>query len=553
MSDLKGDAQSGPVRQREAITRKYAELGVSPEDITWAEDLDVSAFHVPPHKRPMLRRAFNALPPGSNVVFYRLDRFVRRVFPDFSDMISFAAHRRLNVHSATEKLDLSGAVGMMMATMIAFMAQMESESMSARVKNTHEYFRKVGRWKGALRPYGYRPTRVDGKPGWYLEQDPETALLLREAVKRVLQGHSVNAVATWLNDKGALPPIDRARVLQGKPRLCQCGHDEHDPPCEKIHKCHHRKRVSGKNLKLHEYDECSQPCLEYQPRVWRRESLDEIMRSPAICGYTVENGNQIVRNDKEMAVEFAPGIIDFDTFQQLQARLDERKYTKVRTATESLLLNVAYCDDVPLYSARKVRKLKTAPKVFEYYRHASKHDCPGGGSWGIPADALDRLVERELLKTLGDCEVLRLETGSEQRTEIQVELHEVSSQIVALTQEMYLRGKPRENHNKLMAGLQARHAKLTEALESHHVPETAWVPTGETFRDRWESMDTVERRLWLLDAGVRVDARRGRMPPVKFASLPRLKRSLIAASDGDVYANIYLGNLGEILRRAEQP
>jgi hypothetical protein len=34
LSDLKGDAQSGPVRQREAITKKYAELGVAPEDIT---------------------------------------------------------------------------------------------------------------------------------------------------------------------------------------------------------------------------------------------------------------------------------------------------------------------------------------------------------------------------------------------------------------------------------------------------------------------------------------------------------------------------------------
>jgi hypothetical protein len=38
-TDLKGDAQTGPVRQRETITRKFAELGVEPEDITWAEDL----------------------------------------------------------------------------------------------------------------------------------------------------------------------------------------------------------------------------------------------------------------------------------------------------------------------------------------------------------------------------------------------------------------------------------------------------------------------------------------------------------------------------------
>jgi hypothetical protein len=103
-----------------------------------------------------------------------------------------------------------------------------------------------------------------------------------------------------------------------------------------------------------------------------------------------------------------------------------------------------------------------------------------------------------------------------------------------------------------MAELQARHAELSESLAAEDEPETVLVETDEQFRDKWESMGTLERRLWLMDAGVEIVAVRGRTPPVRFLELPKLKRSLIAVSEGDVNVVIYLGNLGEILRPARQ-
>lgn len=551
LSDLKDDGlQTGPIRQREAITAKFAALGVRPEDITWAEDLDVSAFHVPPLKRPHLRRAFNTLTPGSTVVFYRLDRFVRRVFPDFSDMVSFAADKRLDIHSATESLDLSGPVGMMTATMIAFIAQMESENTSARVRNMQAYFRKTGRWKGALVPYGYRPELVEGKPGWWLTLDPETAPVLREAVGMVLAGHSVNAVARWLNMQGVLPPMDRAREIQGKPRLCLCGHPEHDEPCKQTHKCRHRRNAGPRQLKkLHEYDECSEPCPEYRPRIWIRESLYEIMRSPALCGYTTENKTQMYLGDDGMPVPFAsPGVVDFETWQQLQSRLDERKFEKVRTQTESLLLNVAYCDcGAPFYYRATPNRDKT---TWWHYYSTRSGVCPDKRR-NVPVAALDTLVQRELLDVLGDLEVLRKVENTEHRSAIETERRAVAAQIVELTQEMFVKGRPRDNHHELMAALQERHAELTSDLDAEEMPETRLEPTGELFRNAWEAKETVERRLWLMDAGVRVVAMRGQMPPVDFRSRPRFKRSLITGREADVYAVIYLGNWGEMLRRAE--
>jgi hypothetical protein len=149
--------QTGPVRQREEIVKKYAYLDVAEDEIVWAEDLDVSAFKIPPMRRPELRKALLALPPGSNIMFYRLDRFVRRVFPDWSDTVAFAAQGKHRLVSATEPIDLSDIMGQMAATLFAFVGEMESrhrelseaettEPDAAILRPTGQSFRE--RWEG---------------------------------------------------------------------------------------------------------------------------------------------------------------------------------------------------------------------------------------------------------------------------------------------------------------------------------------------------------------------------------------------------------------------
>jgi hypothetical protein len=281
-------------------------------------------------------------------------------------------------------------------------------------------------------------------------------------------------------------------------------------------------------------------------------------RTPAARRYgrrssTTTDRTQIVCDDQGMPVSFAPGIIDVETFQKLQAKMDARATTKVRTASQSLLLNVAYCEcGAPYYLSMVTHTLKTGEqRTKEYYKTTRAKIGPCNGTRSIRTPILDELVQRELLKTLGDCKVLIRVTNTERRSELEAERRAVAAQIVELTQDMFVKGRPRENHNELMESLQARHAELQEALETEDDLETVLVETGELFRGKWESMNTLERRLWLMDAGVRVVALKGRRPPVKFLSLPKTKRSLIAVSDGDVHAVIYLGNLGEMLRRAQ--
>ena len=553
LSLVRGDTQTGPLRQREDITAKYRSLGVEPEEITWAEDLDVSAFHVPPMKRPSLRKALLSLPQGSDIMFYRLDRFIRRVFPDWADMVAFAAEGNHRLVSATEPIDLSDLMGKMVATQFAFIGEMESRNTGLRIGNTRRYLRRVGRWSGGSIPYGRLPEKIEGKPGKYLADDATAITYLTEAAVRVLKGEALNAVIDDFNRREVPTPLDRARELRGEPPLCACGHDKHDEPCEMLHKCKHRERRQTKKglrwVKAHEYDECTLPCPAYKRLIWARGSMLAILRSPAILGHvTTDMGRQSVLDDEGNPVLFGEPLLDPDIYADVQAALDKRSYRKVRTNTDSLLLSIAFCDcGAPYYRSASVTRNRLGKEYpYDNYREA-KHGC---GSPVITTSILDGLVEHSLLGYVGAFEILkRVDSASEAEGARNAELKMIGTQIVQLTQEMYLKGMPGPDLMEKLNKLQARHAELS-AVETVQ-PGVILKPTGQTFAQRWEAMSPQERRLWMFDAGVKVYARKGRIPtpglapaPLTLAGVPRT----IIADDCNVYAVIDLGGMAELLR-----
>ena len=116
----------------------------------------MSASKVHPLKRPSLRQWFDRTADFDEVIFWRLDRFVRRTFPDWAEMVSWAAENEIGLVSATEDLDLSGPLQRLMATMLATVAEMESLNTSRRVSESHDYLRRMKRWAVAARLTGTR-------------------------------------------------------------------------------------------------------------------------------------------------------------------------------------------------------------------------------------------------------------------------------------------------------------------------------------------------------------------------------------------------------------
>jgi site-specific DNA recombinase len=86
LSELVDDTTS-PERQREIIAAKAAQR--DSEIILWATDLDVSASKYPPTERPELARWLKQPEAYDEVIFWRLDRFVRKP-SDLTDMIRWA-------------------------------------------------------------------------------------------------------------------------------------------------------------------------------------------------------------------------------------------------------------------------------------------------------------------------------------------------------------------------------------------------------------------------------------------------------------------------------
>ena len=79
------------------------------------------------------------------------------------------------------------------------------------------------------------------------------------------------------------------------------------------------------------------------------------------------------------------------------------------------------------------------------------------------------------------------------------------------------------------------------------------IRTGQTFRRKWESLDAQGRNEFLRAAAVRAVVSRDRLPPIEdqagpMTSLDIPRKAII--TDTGLHAVVYLGSLGDMLRRA---
>jgi site-specific DNA recombinase len=156
------DGQStAPERQLEDC-RKFADLrGWDIVDVF--EDRDLSAFD-----RDVIRPRYEEMLPRlheyDGVLVWRLDRLVRRTaeFTRFWARAENAGEQRglghpIRLASATQPIDTSDPVGMLIVTILVAFAQMESETNSVRTKRKYDELAALGLPKGTgnARGFGY--------------------------------------------------------------------------------------------------------------------------------------------------------------------------------------------------------------------------------------------------------------------------------------------------------------------------------------------------------------------------------------------------------------
>lgn len=189
-------------RQLEAC-RQYAEARGWTVVGEFTDD-GVSASKVKPDARPGWRAVLaeaEATKPHA-VIVWKVDRLARRVL-DFLNADGALQERGSGLVCVADPIDMTTPQGRAFATVLAVFAELEAESIAARVKDARRTLLKAGRRGGGRPPYGWQNVPNPEGAGLVLAQDPERVGYVEEAAARALRGDSLYSITTWLTESGA--------------------------------------------------------------------------------------------------------------------------------------------------------------------------------------------------------------------------------------------------------------------------------------------------------------------------------------------------------------
>jgi site-specific DNA recombinase len=176
--------------QKERLTAFCTALGW--KDYKFYVDEGVSAKDT---NRPQLQMLLNHIKGGSisTILVYRLDRFTRRV-KDLHKMLEFLEEYKCAFKSATEPYDTSTAMGKLFITIVAALAEWETDNLSERVKMALEEKVSEGERVGNT-PFGF-----DLSPEEKLVKNEQSKIVL-EMIELLKSGYSANKIANHLNQR----------------------------------------------------------------------------------------------------------------------------------------------------------------------------------------------------------------------------------------------------------------------------------------------------------------------------------------------------------------
>ncbi|MFC5804416.1 recombinase family protein [Streptomyces formicae] len=466
------DDTTSPVRQELDLRMLARERGCRVVGV--ASDLNVSATKVPPWKRKELGHWLNNRAPDfDEILFWKLDRFVRRL-SDLSTMIDWCLKYGRNLVSKNDSIDLTTTAGKIMVTIVGGIAEIEAANTSTRVASLWEYTKTQSEWLVGKPAYGYE-TAVD--------EDGKTILVIDATAYRAL--HWSRKVAMRKRSASARRMV-RVLVRAG---LCD-------------------------------------PTLAASTHLRR-------LRNPALMGYRVEedkNGgirrSKIVLGAGGKPIRVADGIFTEDEFHSLQEALDgSGKGQPTRNPDGATkFLGVMICADCG--SNMIVQQTQTKGRSYRYLRCGK---CKAGGQGAPnPEEIYSKLVE-DVLRVLGDEPVMTREyrQGAEARKEKQCLEESVSYYMTGLepggrfTKTRFTKETAEKTLDDLIRQL--------DAIDPES-PGDRWVAVhnGKSFRSRWEEGGMEAMSADLLRVGVKCKITRTR---VKGVRAPHIRMKLMIPKD----------------------
>jgi site-specific DNA recombinase len=463
------DETTSPERQRRGLEAWATSLGH--EIVGWVEDLDVSG-DTSPWERPELGLWLGDSPPAhfDIIAGTKIDRLSRNLL-HFVQLINWAGKHGKHVAAYMDSVDTSTETGELVAKVLAIFAEFERKAIARRNAESREEARNLGNWHGGNVAYGYRPVKTPNGKGWKIQPDPDAKAVIAEIVSRVLAGETVTAVAADLTGRGVPSPMDYAEKRDG-----QTSQDDEETEAR-------------------------------ESRPWHYTVIRRMLTSRTILGQAEHNGEVLRHTDGKHAgepIQRAEPLISATDFEAIKAKLSDATRRKTRTSDGGLLSGLSLCGEheVALHHQHSVR----GDKHYRYYRcperRNSRSRCE---SAPVNAVELDGLIEDGFLLLVGDLEVMekRLVPGEDHTAaleRVERNLRELEEDRMA---GIYSTAYGRESYQRMSRELFRKQEELSALPQ---VPDR-WedVPTGQTFGQLWDELETtMERRRFLAAVGVEV-------------------------------------------------
>lgn len=197
--------KSDSVDNQERMCREYADFRFKGqvESFEAYSDEGLSGANT---DRPGLKRLLSDVEDGriDALIVYQLDRLSRDV-KDFANIYDKLAEKGVMFISLKESIDTNTPIGKAMMFITATFAQMERETIAARVVDNLTGLAKKGFWLGGKPPYGYVSKRIEvnGKKHVPLAIDQEASAYVKWLYKTFLDNkYSVQQMETALRRQG---------------------------------------------------------------------------------------------------------------------------------------------------------------------------------------------------------------------------------------------------------------------------------------------------------------------------------------------------------------
>ena len=293
-------------------------------------------------ERPALLRLLEEVKAGrvDVVVVYKIDRLTRSL-TDFSRIVEIFDQHDVSFVSVTQQFNTSTSMGRLTLNMLLSFAQFEREVTAERIRDKIAASKQKGMWMGGLAPLGY--DAIDRK----LVINEEEAVTIRWLFATYLELGTVRKLKAAADAKGIVS----------------------------------KKRVSGKTG-------------TYGGVPLSRGILYRILSNPIYKG--------CVRHGKKVYPGQHDAIIDDDTFEQVQAHLNDQasnRRSESNVTQPHLLTGILY-DDIgdrlsPTHAA-------TRGKRYRYYisHRLMQADRQEKDGWRIPAQQIEAIVKKQMSQLL---------------------------------------------------------------------------------------------------------------------------------------------------------